>query len=820
MDENLYNSKKEDETIKNDNAEKKDQFLSEEYKDVVQPMDEEHKDEVQPVDEVQHADEIQPVDEVQHPDTKAEDIIHYLDTEIEDSNRNQNKKTGDENIPPETTKSIREEENKPEEKTVQEKKIGSKVVTAVETFWNNINPVPKRNFIIPFIFFSGTLIYLEILLHLLLYRNIDLRILYPILFALPISTLLTLFTGFFSKTINKIMMWAFTGITCLIFGVQLVYFNVFKVFFSFQSLSLAGDAMSEFGSDIITAIKASIVGVILILLPLLILAILMKRFYDWDKRDFKGQCILFVGTITLHIVTLFTLMFSGKGDFTPYDLYHNFKVLDLCGEQLGILTMTRLDLNNLLVGESELVLADTTLLLLEDTPEPTQAPIPTPEMIPSTIPSKPEAIFIPILSPTPTPIDRSPNAMDFDFNALAESEKNKTIKTLHQYFSSVPPTNKNEYTGMFQGYNLILITAEGFSPYAVSKEKTPTLYKLVNEGFVFNNFYTALWQTSTSDGEYLPLTGLIPVGVRSMNLSRNNLLPFTLANQFNRLGVASKAYHNHTYTYYNRDETHPNLGYDFKAVGNGLVLEHDVWPNSDVEMINATVDEFIGEKQFHVYYLTISGHMNYTFVGNSMSYKNRDLVADLPYSSDVKAYIACQMELDMALEQLISRLEETGVADRTVIALSADHYPYGWEKEKLDELAGHVIDPNFEIYKNHFILWNPGMKENIIVEEPCSSLDILPTLSNLFGLEYDSRLLMGQDILSDADPLVILSNRSFITDKVMYNSQTRETTLLTDALLPEDYIDNINRVIKNKFSVSKSILDVDYYRYIFPEDSE
>jgi hypothetical protein len=91
------------------------------------------------------------------------------------------------------------------------------------------------------------------------------------------------------------------------------------------------------------------------------------------------------------------------------------------------------------------------------------------------------------VSPSPVPIDASPNIMDFDFDALANQERDKTIQKLHRYFATVTPTNKNKYTGMFKGYNLIMITAEGFSPYAISKEKTPTLYRLVREGFVFNH---------------------------------------------------------------------------------------------------------------------------------------------------------------------------------------------------------------------------------------------------------------------------------------------------------------------------------------------
>ena len=676
----------------------------------------------------------------------------------------------------------------------------------------------KNNELIPLGFFLGLIIYLEFVLHLSLFRSIDDKIIYPIIFAVPAAVLCTIITGLFSKIWNQILFWAITLLTCLLFATQLIYYDLFKVFFSFQSMGMAGDAFSEFGTDILTAIRENIFGLLLVFLPLPILGELMRKIPLANKRGYKIQGILIASNVIIYVLALGSLLIYGKGDYSPFDLYHKSKVHDLCGKQLGIITMTRFDIRGLIFDEDDLVLvdADTIEWEVEKSVTPVPTPLPTPivkrdDGDGKNKPSQPT----PTLSPTPTPIDRSPNVLNIDFGALAQLEKDESIRTMHQYFANVEPTNKNQYTGMFEGYNLIMITAEGFSPYAVHKEKTPTLYRLTNEGFIFKNFYTPLWQTSTSDGEFVAMTGLIPVGTRSMYHSRNNYMPFVLGHQFNKLGVASKAYHNHTYTYYQRDQTHPNLGYIYKGVGNGLVLEHDVWPNSDLEMIQATVDEYIKEDQFHVYYLTVSGHMNYSFIGNSMSNKNKHLVADLDYSSSCRAYIACQMELDKALEELIKRLEEAGVADRTVIALSADHYPYGWEKENLDELAGRLLDPNFEIYRNHFILWSAGMKENIVVEEPCSSLDILPTLSNLFGIEYDSRLLMGRDIFSDADPLVIFNNRSFITDKVMYNAETGEVIQLTKEELPENYITTMNKRIKNKFAISKSIIEKDYYGHIF-----
>ncbi len=683
------------------------------------------------------------------------------------------------------------------------------------------NITPKTGLFGMLAFCIGFLIYLELVFHLLIYGSVDGKLIYPVIFAIPAGFLYTLLPGFFERRMQKLLLWLTTGLTCIIFGLQLIYYYVFKVFFSFQSIGMADDAVAEFGSEVLTAILANIGNLCLVFLPLPVLALLIHKVFSGERRSIRIQGGLLAAGILFQLFALISLQFFGKSDYSPYDLYHHTKVPDLCGKQLGVVTLTRFDLGKLIQGEEELDLADTDAISWEVL-QPTQAPTPVPEpkVTATPAPLPPNATPTPAPPPTPTPVNTSPNIMDIDFAALAAAEKNETIRTLHNYFASVTPTNKNKYTGMFQGYNLILITAEGFYPYAVREDVTPTLYKLTHEGFIFNNFYTALWQTSTSDGEYVNLTGLIPVGTRSMYHSRNNLLPFTLGHQFDLLGVESKAYHNHTYTYYQRNETHPNLGYIFKAKGNGLVLDSDVWPGSDLEMINHTVDEYTDENPFHVYYLTVSGHMNYTFIGNSMSYKNRDLVRDLPLSEEGKAYIACQIELDRALELLIKKLEEAGVAHRTVIALSADHYPYAWEKEQLDEMAGHEVDPVFEVYKNNFILWNPTMKENIVVEEPCSSLDILPTLSNLFGITYDSRLLMGRDIFSDAEPLVILSNRSFITDKVMYNSESGEAINLTGEELPEDYIKNLNKVIKNKFMVSQSILREDYYRYLFPNYPE
>ena len=212
--------------------------------------------------------------------------------------------------------------------------------------------------------------------------------------------------------------------------------------------------------------------------------------------------------------------------------------------------------------------------------------------------------------------------------------------------------------------------------------------------------------------------------------------------------------------------------------------------------------------------MTISGHREFNFMGNYIAAKNKDLVADLPYSEAVRAYLATQLELEMSMKLLLERLEEAGVLENTVIVLTADHYPNGLTPEQMGELLGHTPEGNFEIYRNGCIIWKPGMTPEVI-DEPMSHLDLLPTVSNLFGLEFDSRLYMGRDVFSDAEPLVMFRNRSWITGVARYNSQTGKAEFFDGAEPDDAYIKAINTEVGNRFAVSTRILDNDYWRILF-----
>ena len=132
------------------------------------------------------------------------------------------------------------------------------------------------------------------------------------------------------------------------------------------------------------------------------------------------------------------------------------------------------------------------------------------------------------------------------------------------------------------------------------------------------------------------------------------------------------------------------------------------------------------------------------------------------------------------------------------------------------EIAGHSLEPHFELYKSCLLIYSPSMTEPVTVDKYCSSLDIIPTLNNLSGFEYDSRLLMGRDILSDSSALVIFLDRSWITDKGSYNADTEEFTLFEGQTEEneEAYVNRIKTAVRNKFKASAQIIETDYYALV------
>lgn len=644
------------------------------------------------------------------------------------------------------------------------------------------------------IFYSFLIIYLELVYKSAVLNNVfSINTLTVIVFSIPFILINTLISSLFKEKINRIISIVLSIFITLIYISQYIYFEFYDSIFSIYSIKEGtGQVFGEFFSAILKMVLDNIWVTLLFLLPFLLFIIFGKKIFNYERNKKASLITSGLSIVSIAICILF-VQFYGSGMYSLKRLYKETHAPMITINKVGLLSMEVLDLDRFIFGFEEKLY---NINKPTDNKEETKKPEETEEI--------------------------KYNVLDIDFDKLINEEENSMVKSMHEYFKNVTPTKQNEYTGIFKGKNLIYITAEGFDKIAIDESLTPTLYKLANNGFVFENYYQPLFTVSTSDGEYMFLNSLIPKeGVWSFYRSSNIYMPFGIGNVFKREGYSTvNAYHDHTYTYYNRDKSHPNLGFDkYIGCGNGLeeLINCKTWPESDIEMINATVDDYINSDNFMTYYMTVSGHLNYTFTGNYISYKNKDLVKDLPYTDHVKAYLAANIELDRAIESLINKLKEKGKLDDTVIVISPDHYPYGLKTSELNEISDTDRSDKFEMFHTSLILYNSEIEENVKVTKYVSSIDVLPTIYNLFGIKYDSRLLMGRDALSDAEGLVILSDRSFINEFGSYNSITGKYTKFKEDV-SNDYIEKLNHEVYQRFTMSSLLLYekngvyLDYYR--------
>ena len=644
--------------------------------------------------------------------------------------------------------------------------------------------------------FCFTCVYVELCLHLCVYHKVDRQIIYPILFALIGGILFSLLTSYLPRILRQIVGILLVTVEVLFAEVQLVYQCIFGNFMPISQVSMGENVITNFNSQLVYGIIRNLPRILLLLLPLLaaILCLVLRKVPALKQRlRWKQAQASFAMLLVLVLVTAGLLFVGRNKPFSVYKTLANVNTsTDSSYKKVGMLATTVQELHYMVSGGEDEVTYFTPSSLETSTAQQTYT-------------------------------SNSYNVIeDIDFAKLAGSTDSAILKATDEYLAKITPSRKSNYTGLLKDYNLITICAESFCPWFISEELTPTLYKMTHTGIIFKNYYGS-FQSVTTNGEYTMCMGLFPDMSRtktdsSFNVAGTNYLPFCLGNALNEMGYTSYGYHDYIGDFYNRNITHANMGYNFKAADSGLDVKID-WPSSDLEMMEASVDDYINSSSpFHAYYMTFSGHYQYNW-DNAMSAKNRAAVEDLPYSDPVKAYIACNLELEYALEYLVQRLEEAGIADKTCIVLTNDHYPYGLTEEEYNELAGQTLDTKFEKFRNSFICYVPGLSQNIVVDEYCSTEDILPTLLNLFGAEYDSRLLAGTDVLSSGVHAAILSNRSFLTKAFRYDADTETVIPANEGIvISDELLQAYRQYVDNKFKLSSYIVNSDYYAHVFNKE--
>lgn len=385
----------------------------------------------------------------------------------------------------------------------------------------------------------------------------------------------------------------------------------------------------------------------------------------------------------------------------------------------------------------------------------------------------------------------------------------------------------------YKPMNFIFIMAESFDTFAIDPLLTPNIYQMQQNSWNFTNFYAPLYYRNTADTEFMSQTGFYTSRNTPLTMStyQDNYFPYTLPRLFKDKGYGTYSFHNYTDYFYPRSMFHPKtLGYDeyYDAVSFGMieaprgVITRHQW-QSDYELMEKSLDILLTKKEpFFSYILTVAGHMNYDD-SHPIARMHIDTIIDLyesadrdlPENDEFLYYHAANWDLDLAIGLLLSTLEEEGLLENTVIMLFGDHYAYGIDKEDISAYDESKSEENelgdLRFQRVPMMIYHPGLQYSEF-NEVFASIDIMPTVANLFNLDLDYHYVFGKDIFSNQKRAVYFSNGSILTDDFFFDSINEEFFIfdeeseLTYGELEAMYGEYLYRQL-----INEQILEIDYF---------
>lgn len=409
---------------------------------------------------------------------------------------------------------------------------------------------------------------------------------------------------------------------------------------------------------------------------------------------------------------------------------------------------------------------------------------------------------------------------DDNWIKLDNETTNKTYKTLNSYFMNREITPKNDYTGMFEGKNLIVILMESVNEIFINPEYYPTFYKMYSEGLSFTNNYSPRNTCATINNEMSEMLSLFSIyNTCTPNVYKNNEYFESIFGLFNKAGYKTSSYHNYDETFYYRSTIHKNMGssayYGVKDLEISYKLDYGEWP-SDIQLMEKAFEHIDTTNPFMAFMTTVTSHNPY-YSSSLLGDKHIDLFKDTEYNMGTKRYMSKLKELDLALERLLNILEEKDILKDTVIVLSGDHYPYALNENDIESVLPKSLERN-NIDKTPFVIYNSEMEAETF-NMYTSYLNILPTIANLFDLDYDPRLYIGEDVLNDeyinsSTNKVIFADGSWENNIAYYDATKGSITYFGDEKYTNEEIIAFNKEINNMIKMSNLAITSNYFTYL------
>lgn len=387
------------------------------------------------------------------------------------------------------------------------------------------------------------------------------------------------------------------------------------------------------------------------------------------------------------------------------------------------------------------------------------------------------------------------------------------IAELDAYYAAHPKQAADTpMTGAFAGKNLIFIMMESMDDWLVTPEYMPNLYRLEQEGVYFRNYYAPIFlAAATFNSEFTANTGMIAPEYQVRNsYYTEHALPYSLANLFRDAGYRARSYHAANPNIYNRGQIHLNFGYESYNDYGDLGMDDYML---DSQLLRG-YDQIVSDEPFFSFIITYSGHGPYTEEQDTISAPHlaraRAVIdySTVPYTTEAQKEeytraVAQAMETDAFIGGLRERLEADGHAEDTVLVLFTDHYcKYFSDVEFISAIKGET-DRNM-LSNVPFVIWTEGITPQAY-DKYVSTMDIAPTVVDLFSLDADLRYYIGNDMFGPDGGVVYFRNYAWYDGKTYDTGNDASSNPAVLAMREQ---------VREQIDVSQDTFRYDYFAYL------
>lgn len=427
----------------------------------------------------------------------------------------------------------------------------------------------------------------------------------------------------------------------------------------------------------------------------------------------------------------------------------------------------------------------------------------------------------------------SENSRVFDddaWNLLISEEENKDLNYINKYLINNSNTDKNDHTGMFEGKNLIVIMMESVNDIFINPEYYPNFYKMLSEGWYFENNYSPRNSCATLNNEFSGMTSLYSIyNTCTASKYKDNTYSESIFNLFNnntKKKYVTFSAHNYPEAYYPRRKVHKNMGsgqyYGVQDLGIKYSGEYVNWSNDDdfMEAYLKILDKKVGKKErFMTWLTTVSSHQPYSS-SSIQGDKYFSMTKNTKYPTDVRRYMSKLKILDNGLGILLEGLKKRGILDDTVIVLYGDHYPYGISTKNLNKVLDYDTGKDMNAERVPLVIYNSKISPYTF-SGYTTYINILPTIANLFNLDYDPRYYLGTDVFSsDYESLAVFADGSWKNEVAYYDASKTKIKYYSSREYTASEIKSINDKIDEHISISNKIITHNYFKYLDEKLSE